>query len=317
MTSLFRDLHGAPRGPRGSVACIGAFDGLHLGHRALVRRALARARELDADATVVSFDPLPREFFARGDKPPRLMLPRAKFEGLRDLGVDAVGLLRFDAKLAAMPAQDFVRELLVERLRVREVWVGPGFRFGHARGGDLALLQRIGADAGFAAHAIEPVLLGGEAVSSTRIRVALAAGDFDLAERLLGRRYAIGGHVVRGRQLGRTLGFPTANLRFGGKTPALRGIYATLVHGIGAAPMPSVSSFGTRPTVDGVEPLLEAHLFDFDGDLYGKRIEVEFVAKLRDEERFPDLDALVEQMRIDATRAREILQQRPRLRASA
>ena len=317
MTSLFRDLHGAPRGPRGSVACIGAFDGLHLGHRALVRRALARARELDADATVVSFDPLPREFFAKGDKPPRLMLPRAKFEGLRDLGVDAVGLLRFDAKLAAMPAQDFVRELLVERLRVREVWVGPGFRFGHARGGDLALLQRIGADAGFAAHAIEPVLLGGEAVSSTRIRVALAAGDFDLAERLLGRRYAIGGHVVRGRQLGRTLGFPTANLRFGGKTPALRGIYATLVHGIGAAPMPSVSSFGTRPTVDGVEPLLEAHLFDFDGDLYGKRIEVEFVAKLRDEVRFPDLDALVEQMRIDATRAREILQQRPRLRASA
>ncbi len=317
MTSLFRDLHGAPRGPRGSVACIGAFDGLHLGHRALVRRALARARELDADATVVSFDPLPREFFARGDKPPRLMLPRAKFEGLRDLGVDAVGLLRFDATLAAMPAQDFVRELLVERLRVREVWVGPGFRFGHARGGDLALLQRIGADAGFAAHAIEPVLFGGEAVSSTRIRVALAAGDFDLAERLLGRRYAIGGHVVRGRQLGRTLGFPTANLRFGGKTPALRGIYATLVHGIGAAPMPSVSSFGTRPTVDGVEPLLEAHLFDFDGDLYGKRIEVEFVAKLRDEERFPDLAALVEQMRIDATRAREILQQRPRLRASA
>lgn len=317
MTSLFRDLHGAPRGPRGSVACIGAFDGLHLGHRALVRRALARARELGADATVVSFDPLPREFFARGDKPPRLMLPRAKFEGLRDLGVDAVGLLRFDAKLAAMPAQDFVRELLVERLRVREVWVGPGFRFGHARGGDLALLQRIGADAGFAAHAIEPVLFGGEAVSSTRIRAALAAGDFDLAERLLGRRYAIGGHVVRGRQLGRTLGFPTANLRFGGKTPALRGIYATLVHGIGAAPMPSVSSFGTRPTVDGVEPLLEAHLFDFDGDLYGKRIEVEFVAKLRDEVRFPDLDALVEQMRIDATRAREILQQRPRLRASA
>lgn len=317
MTSLFRDLHGAPRGPRGSVACIGAFDGLHLGHRALVRRALARARELDADATVVSFDPLPREFFARGDKPPRLMLPRAKFEGLRDLGVDAVGLLRFDATLAAMPAQDFVRELLVERLRVREVWVGPGFRFGHARGGDLALLQRIGADAGFAAHAVEPVLFGGEAVSSTRIRAALAAGDFDLAERLLGRRYAIGGHVVRGRQLGRTLGFPTANLRFGGKTPALRGIYATLVHGIGAAPMPSVSSFGTRPTVDGVEPLLEAHLFDFDGDLYGRRIEVEFVAKLRDEERFPDLAALVEQMRIDATRAREILQQRPRLRASA
>jgi len=317
MTFLFRDLHGAPRGPRGSVACIGAFDGLHLGHRALVRQTVARARELDADATVVSFDPLPREFFARGDKPPRLMLPRAKVEGLRALGADAVGLLRFNAMLAAMPAQAFVRELLVERLRVREVLVGPEFRFGQGRGGDLALLQGIGADAGFTAHEIAPVLLDGEPVSSTRIRAALATGDFDLVERLLGHRYAIGGHVVHGRQLGRTLGFPTANLRFGGMTPALRGIYATRVHGVGDAPWPSVSSFGTRPTVDGIEPLLEAHLFDFDGDLYGQRIEVEFVARLRDEERFPDLASLVKQMHIDATRAREILQQQPRLRASA
>ena len=317
MTSLFRDLHGAPPGPRGSVACIGAFDGLHLGHRALVRQATARARELGVDATVVSFDPLPREFFAKGDRPPRLMLPRAKFEGLRALGVDVVGMLRFNAALAAMPAEAFVRELLVERLGVREVWVGPGFRFGQGRHGDLALLQAIGVDAGFSAHAIAPVLLGGEPVSSTRIRAALAAGDFDLAERLLGRRYVVGGHVVRGRQLGRTLGFPTANLRFGGRHPALRGVYATLVHGVGEQPWRSVSSFGTRPTVDGIEPLLEAHLFDFDGDLYGKRIEVEFVAKLRDEERFPDLASLVKQMRIDATRAREILQQRPRLRASA
>lgn len=317
MTSLFRDLHGAPRGPRGSVACIGAFDGLHLGHRALVRQAVARARELDADAAVVSFDPLPREFFAKGDAPPRLMLPRAKIEGLRALNADVVGLLRFDAALAAMPADGFVRELLVARLGVREVWVGPGFRFGRGRTGDLALLQRMGNDAGFAAHDIAPVLLDGEPVSSTRIRAALAAGDFDLAERLLGRRYAIGGHVVHGRRLGRTLGFPTANLRFGGRQPALQGVYATLVHGVGDRPWPSVSSFGTRPTVDGIEPLLEAHLFDFDGDLYGRRIEVEFVARLRDEERFPDLPSLVEQMRIDATRARGILQQRPRLRASA
>jgi riboflavin kinase/FMN adenylyltransferase len=317
MTFLFRDLHGAPRGPRGSVACIGAFDGLHLGHRALVRQAVARARELGVAAVAVSFEPLPREFFARGETPPRLMLPRAKFEGLRDLGIDGVGLLRFDARLAAMPAEDFVCELLVGRLGVREVRVGPEFRFGHGRAGDLALLQRIGAAAGFEAQAIEPVLLDGERVSSTRIRAALATGDFDLAARLLGRRYAIGGHVVHGRQLGRTLGFPTANLRFGGKAPALRGVYATWVHGVGDAPMPSVSSFGTRPTVDGVEPLLEAHLFDFDGDLYGRRIEVEFVARLRDEEKFPDLGTLVEQMRIDATRAREILQQRPKLRAIA
>jgi riboflavin kinase/FMN adenylyltransferase len=269
-------------------------------------------------AVAVSFEPLPREFFAKGEKPPRLMLPRAKVEGLRELGIDSVGLLRFDAKLAAMPAEDFVRELLVERLGVREVWVGPEFRFGHGRAGDLALLQRMGIDHGFGANEIAPVSLDGERVSSTRIRAALAAGDFDRAARLLGRRYAIGGHVVHGRQLGRTLGYPTANLRYGGKVPALRGIYATWVHGVGAAPMPSVSSFGTRPTVDGVEPLLEAHLFDFDGDLYGRRIEVEFVAKLRDEEKFPDLPSLVAQMHRDEAQARAILhRQQALLRAIA
>jgi riboflavin kinase/FMN adenylyltransferase len=318
MNFLFRDLHGAPSGPRGSVACIGAFDGLHLGHRALVRQAVARAREFGVPAVAVSFEPLPREFFAKGEKPPRLMLPRAKVEGLRELGIDSVGLLRFDAKLAAMPAEDFVRELLAERLGVREVWVGPEFRFGHGRAGDLALLQRMGIDHGFGANEIAPVSLDGERVSSTRIRAALAAGDFDRAARLLGRRYAIGGHVVHGRQLGRTLGYPTANLRYGGKVPALRGIYATWVHGVGAAPMPSVSSFGTRPTVDGVEPLLEAHLFDFDGDLYGRRIEVEFVAKLRDEEKFPDLPSLVAQMHRDEAQARAILhRQQALLRAIA
>jgi riboflavin kinase/FMN adenylyltransferase len=317
MNLLFRDIHGARIGPRGSVACIGAFDGLHLGHRALVRQAVARARELDAGAVAVGFEPLPREFFAKDEKPPRLMLPRTKIEGLRDLGVDAACLLRFDAKLAAMPAEAFVREFLVERLGVREVWVGPGFRFGQGRAGDLALMQRIGVDEGFAANEIAPVLLDGERVSSTRIRAALAAGDFDLAARLLGRRYAIDGHVVHGKRLGRTLGFPTANLRFGGKVPALRGVYATLVHGVGATPMPSVSSFGTRPTVDGVEPLLEAHLFDFDGDLYGKRIEVEFVAKLRDEEKFPDLPSLVAQMHRDGDQARKILQQHEPQRAIA
>ncbi len=317
MSFLFRDLHGAPRGPRGSVACIGAFDGLHLGHRALVRQALARARELGAEAVAIGFEPLPREFFAREAKPPRLMLPRAKIEGLRALGVDGIGLLRFDTRLAEMPAETFVRELLVERLRVREVWVGPGFRFGHGRGGDLALLRSMGIDEGFSADEIAPVLLDGERVSSTRIRAALAAGDFDLAARLLGRPYAIGGHVVHGRRLGRTLGYPTANLRFGGKVPALRGIYATLVHGVGPAPSPSVSSFGTRPTVDGIEPLLEAHLFDFDGDLYGRRIEVEFVAKLRDEEKFADLPSLVAQMHRDESEARAILQRQAPLRATA
>ena len=313
MKPLFRDATSAsesrePLGPRGSVVCIGAFDGLHLGHQALVGHATARARELGLSAVALSFEPLPREFFAKDAKPPRLMLARAKLEGLYALGCDSVGLLRFNATLASMDAEDFVREVLVGRLAAREVWVGPGFRFGKGRAGDIGLLQAMGTAHGFVAHSIDPVHCGdGERVSSTRIRTALITGDFDTATKLLGRPYAIGGHVVHGKQLGRTLGYPTANLRYGGKTPALRGIYATWVHGVADHPLPSVSSFGTRPTVDGIEPLLEAHLFDFDGDLYGRRIEVEFVARLRDEEKFPDLPSLVAQMRHDDAQAREIL----------
>ena len=310
MSRLFRDVDGGSLCPRGSVVCIGAFDGLHLGHRALVRHAVARAQALGLPAVALSFEPLPREFFARGNPPPRLTLPRDRIEGLLGLGVERLGLLRFDAALAAMPAEDFVRRVLAGRLGAREVWIGPEFRFGHRRGGDLALLQAMGVELGFEAGQIAPVHAHGERVSSTRIREALIAGDFVHAAALLGRPYAIGGRVVRGRQLGRTLGFPTANLRFP-KTPALSGIYATLVHGVDARPWPSVSSFGTRPTVQGVEPLLEAHLFDFAGDLYGRHLEVEFVAKLRDEEKFPDLPALTAQMHRDAAQARRILADLP------
>lgn len=307
MSRLFRDIAGAPLCADGSVVCIGAFDGLHLGHQALVRHAVARAHALDVAAAALSFEPLPREFFAAASPPPRLGPVRAKFEGLRGLGADVVGLLRFDARMAAMSPEAFVEAVLVRRLRAREVWVGPGFRFGHKRAGDLATLQALGREAGFIAGEIEPLVVDGERVSSTHIRNALVAGDFEHAARLLGRPYAVSGRVVRGKQLGRTLGYPTANLRFGGKVPALRGIYATRVHGIGDAPWPSVSSFGTRPTVGGIEPLLEAHLFDFDGDLYGRRIEVEFVARLRDEEKFDDLPSLVAQMDLDAAQARAVL----------
>ena len=307
MSKLFRDVGGEVVCPQGSVVCIGAFDGLHRGHQALVGHALARARALELPAAALSFEPLPREYFARGERPPRLLLPRAKFEGLRDLGMDVVGLLRFNAELSAMPAGEFVRRVLVERLRVREVWVGPQFRFGKGRQGDLGLLQELGAEFGFVAGEIAPVEVAGERVSSSRLREQLAAGDLDGATQALGRRYAIDGKVVRGRQLGRRLGYPTANLRLMGKRTALTGIYATWVHGVGDTPRASVSSLGTRPTVYGTEPLLEAHLFDFDGDLYGSRIRVEFVAKLRDEEKFDDLPALVRQMDVDAEQARRHL----------
>ncbi|MBB1117036.1 bifunctional riboflavin kinase/FAD synthetase [Stenotrophomonas sp. W1S232] len=315
MTRLFRKLEGNVLFPAGSVVCIGAFDGVHLGHRALLRHTARRAAALGVPAVAVSFEPLPREFFGRGNPPPRLSLARSKVDALIAEGMQGIGLLAFDAAMAATSAEDFVRQLLVQRLCAREVWIGPEFSFGNRRGGNLALLQAMGQQLGFVAGQIDTVQVNGERVSSTRIRQHLLAGEFAAAADLLGRPYAIAGRVVRGRQLGRTLGFPTANLRFP-RTPALSGIYATWVHGVYQTPWPSVSSFGTRPTVDGVEPLLEAHLFDFAGDLYGRHIEVEFVAKLRDEEKFNDLPALTAQMQRDAAQARHILSEH-RLRATA
>ena len=308
MSRLFRDVSGERLGSRGSVACIGAFDGLHLGHQALIGRVRERARTLAADAVVVSFEPLPREYFApEGAAPSRLLWPRRKLCLLEELGVDTVGLLRFDQALAAMEAEAFVEQLLVGRLAVREVWVGEDFRFGRGRRGDAALLREMGARHGFEAQALAPVAALGERVSSSRVRALLAEGRLDAAARLLGRPYAMGGRVVHGRQLGRQLGYPTANLSLHGRRPALQGIFAARVHGVGPGPWPAVASLGTRPTVNGVEPLLEAHLFDFDGDLYGRLIEVEFVEKLRDEERFDGLPALVAQMDRDAVDARAAL----------
>ena len=307
MNHLFRDIDGVPLCPRGSVISIGAFDGLHLGHRALVGHAVAHARELGLESVALSFEPLPREFFAGATKPSRLSLPRAKIEGLRALGVDRVGLLRFDARMAAMSAREFVERVLVHKLAAREVWVGPDFHFGHGRAGDLALLRALGDTHAFAANAIAPMHVDGARVSSSAIRTLLAAGALDAAERLLGAPYAIAGKVMRGQQLGRRLGYATANLRLGGRTPALGGIFATRVRNAGLEGWPSVSSLGTRPTVNGTECLLETHLFDFNGDLYGQRIEIEFVAKLRDELRFDDLDALTAQMHRDAAQARALL----------
>lgn len=307
MSRLFRDLEGGCLSPRGSVVCIGAFDGLHLGHRALLDRVMARARDLACDAAVLSFEPLPREYFAPDDPPARLMLPHQRVCALQEIGLDLIGLLRFNARLAATSAEDFVQRALVERLAAREVWVGPEFRFGQARRGDIALLRSMGREHGFAACEIDTHHVGDERVSSSAIRAALAEGDLESAAHMLGRPYTLSGRVVHGRQLGRKLGYPTANIRLQGKRAALGGIFAVRVHGIGDAPRDGVASLGTRPTVDGTEPLLEAHVFDFDGDLYGQRLEVEFVAKLRDEERFDSLPALVEQMDRDAAQARHAL----------
>ena len=307
MQALYRDAAGPCLAPRGSAVCIGAFDGVHRGHGAVLAKVRERAQAADLEPIAISFAPIPRVYFARGAAVPQISSVREKIVALRDAGMSRVLLLRFDARLAAMSAADFIAGVLVKRIGAREVWVGEGFRFGHGREGDLAMLRREGAAHGLRAEAIEAFVIDGERVSSSRIRPLLAAGEFDVAARLLGRRFAIGGHVVRGAQLGRKLGYPTANLRLGSRTAPVAGVFAVRVAGVQAMPMPGVASLGTRPTVDGREVLLEAHLFDFDGDLYGRRIEVEFVHKLRDEEKFDNLDAMVRQIDLDAQAARGIL----------
>ena len=305
------------------MLAVGAFDGLHRGHAALLERVRERAAASGQLPMAISFEPLPRAFFARVPVP-RLGSVRDKLEGMDAAGIAQLLLLRFNAALAAMSAEDFVREVLVQRAGAREVWVGADFRFGHARRGDVALLERMGGEFGFATQVFDTQHDAGDRVSSSAIRAALAAGAFADAARLLGRPFAIGGRVVRGQQLGRTLGYPTANIRLGRRVSPVQGIFAVRVHGVGApalpggrssasyardtgASLPGVASLGLRPTVGGREPLLEAHLFDFDGDLYGCRLAVEFVAKLRDEEKFASLDALTAQMHRDAAAARAIL----------
>ena len=307
MSLLFRDAAGPSLAPGGSVACVGAFDGVHLGHRALLDRVSVRARAENLLACAISFEPIPREFFARGASVPRLASAREKIERICAADMDRLLSLRFDARLAAMEAEDFVEHVLVARCGVREIWTGADFRFGHNRRGDVAMLERLGRQHGFLAKTLTDIEVGGERVSSSAIRAHLSAGEFDAAARLLGRAFSIGGHVVHGQALGRKLGYPTANIPLGRRVSPVGGIFAVRVHGVETDAMPGVASLGMRPMVNGTEPLLEAHLFDFDGDLYGSRIEVEFVAKLRDEQKFADLEAMVRQIDRDAAEAREIL----------
>lgn len=306
MMKVYRDAAGPCLAPSGSVVAVGAFDGLHRGHAALLTRVYERAAARGLVPAVVSFEPLPRAFFAH-EPMPRLNSPREKLQGFASAGIELALVLRFDAKLAAMDAEGFVREVLAARMGAREIWVGADFRFGHHRAGDFALLQRMGKESGFGAHALEPVQVDGERVSATRIRELLGKGEFEHAARLLDRPFSIGGRVVRGNRMGHQLGYPTANIRLGRRVAPVGGIFAARICGTDALSWPGVASLGVRPTVGGTEPLLEAHLFDFNDDLYGKHLDVEFVAKLRDEETFADLDAMKMQMDRDAMEARKIL----------
>jgi riboflavin kinase/FMN adenylyltransferase len=290
---------------RQAAVAIGNFDGLHRGHQALVARAVAHAPKLRP--TILCFEPLPQTLF-RPDQPmPRVMKLRDRLRVAGSLGVEAVAQLRFDREFAAQSPENFVRRVLVEGLRARRIVVGEDFRFGHRAAGDVAELRRLGERFGFEVETVAEIVDPLGRISSTRLRRALADGDLALAEALLGRRYAISGRVIRGQQLGRTLGFPTANLRVA-EPPALSGILAARVHGPGLDRHPAVVSLGRRPTVAGRDWLLEAHLFDYDGLLYGRHLQVEFCGFIRHELQFDTLESMTLQMHEDARQARAILE---------
>ncbi len=304
---LVRGLQNIAQRHQGCVLTVGNFDGVHLGHQQMIRALKGRAAYLGCAATVLVFEPSSKEFIDPAAAPPRLTRWREKYLALAAQGVDRLVTLRFDERIRAMSPRDFVAELIVKGLGARHMVVGDDFRYGCGASGTIDTLRAAGREYGFSVEQIAPFLFDRVRVSSTAVRQRLESGDLAGAARLLGRPYRMLGRVVHGRELGRTLGFPTANLRLGRRKPPLWGVLAVRVHGIGALPLAGVASLGTRPTVMGVEPLLEVHVFDFTGNLYGRALEVEFVAKLRDEAKFEALDAMTEQMRRDAARARALL----------
>ncbi len=272
---------------------IGNFDGVHLGHQAMIALVTRAARERGLGACVMTFEPHPREFFAPDQAPTRLTSLREKLELFAGLGLDAVQVCRFDHELAGIPAEAFIERILVRGLAVRWVLVGDDFRFGARRAGDFDLLAQAGRTHGFEVARMDTCAVEGVRVSSTAIREQLAAGNLAGAARLLGRPYSISGRVVRGDRLGVQLGFPTANVRLEHNRPPVMGIFVVEVLGLTTAPLPGVASLGVRPTVKaGGAPTLEVHLLDFDRDIYGRRLQVRFLRKLRDEEKYPDLATL-------------------------
>ncbi len=300
---LIRGQHNIQPRHHGCVATIGNFDGVHLGHQAILGQLADKAADLGLPTLIITFEPQPQEYFAPAKTPARLTRLREKLLVLEALGVDRILCLRFDRRLAALSAQDFIQQLLVQGLGVRYLVVGDDFRFGHARQGDFALLMQAGQEFGFQVEHTPTVVLGQERVSSTRLRSALAQPDLDLASRLLGRPYRVCGRVAHGDKRGRTIGFPTANVHLHREVMPLSGVYAVWLHGIGPQPRPGMANIGRRPTVDGVRELLEVHLFDFQQDIYGCAVSVDFLKHLRAERRFESLDALCQQLEQDARQA--------------
>lgn len=290
---------------------IGNFDGVHLGHRAMIARLAESARPRGLPVAVMTFEPQPQEFFAPDQAPPRLTSLREKLELLASIGVDRVYVSHFGYRFAQLSAEEFVSRILRDGLAVRWLLVGDDFRFGARRAGDFAMLRAAAPRAGFEVEAMASVTASGVRVSSTAIRSCLERGDLDAAESLLGRRYAITGKVVGGDKLGAKLGYPTANVQLKRLRAPLSGIFVIEIDGLAAEALPGVGSLGVRPTVSNHgRPTLEAHLFDFNRDIYGRRITVRFLKKLRDEQKFADLDSLVAQMHLDVSMARDFFHHR-------
>jgi riboflavin kinase/FMN adenylyltransferase len=302
---VFRGLPPAARREPCALA-IGNFDGVHCGHRALLERVVLAARARGLVPAAMTFEPHPREFFAPDAAPPRVANLRDKIEGLRACGIERVFVLHFNRSLASLAPEAFITDVLVAGCGMRWLIVGDDFRFGARRAGDLALLQSMAGAGGYVVEQLGPVSQDAVRVSSSAVRAALAKGDLEGAGRLLGHPYRISGRVLHGAKLGRQIGFPTLNLRLAHKRPAVHGIYAVRVLGIGG-PRPGVASAGLRPTVDqSGRWLLEVHLFDFAQEVYGHLVRVEFLHKLRDEEKFESIEELTAAIRNDTEQARAL-----------
>jgi len=304
---LVRGLHNVRARHHGCVLTIGAFDGVHRGHQEMFRVLGECAQRHRLPAAVLSFEPTPREFFAKGAPPARLTRFREKFDALRAYGIDRFVCMRFDEKMRALAPRQFIEEVLVKGLGVRHIIVGHDFRFARDHDGSVTTLREHAPKFGFEVTEVPPFEVEGERVSSSLIRDALERGDMQRARRFLGRPYRMTGKVIHGAKLGRTLGYPTANLRLHRRATPVAGVFAVRISGCGLNRVAGVASLGTRPAVNGKELLLEAHIFDFSADLYRRYLHVDFIERLRDELWFPDMDTLVGQIHKDAARAREIL----------
>lgn len=302
---LIRGLHNLRPRHRNSVVTIGNFDGVHRGHQVILSQLQAAGQALGVPDTVMIFEPQPQEFFQGAQAPARLMHWRDKIDALAGCGVARVLCVRFDEKIRALTARGFVQKLLVDGLGCRHLVIGDDFRFGCDRSGDFSVLQAAGNEFGFAVSSTSTIMVENDRVSSTRVRVAIRAGDFRLAETLLGFPYGVSGRVSHGDKIGRTLGVPTANIPSRRLVSPLSGIYAVTVEGAADVPVFGVASVGRRPTVQGLDERIETHLLDFDGDIYGRRIKVVFHRKLREELKFNSLDELKTAMAKDIADSRD------------